>query len=74
MTHSVKWSLPVSSRETARIVDEIAVREYLKTRLASYKVPRRVLFVREDDLSLTGSAKVKLDALREFASETAGSR
>ena len=48
-------------------VDEIAIREYLKTRLASYKVPRRVLFVREDDLSLTGSAKVKLDALREFA-------
>jgi len=47
---------------------EDAIREFAKSRLASYKVPRRVVFVDESDLSLTGSAKVKLDALRKLAS------
>jgi acyl-CoA synthetase (AMP-forming)/AMP-acid ligase II len=51
----------------AAVLDEAAIREFLKTRLASYKVPRRVLFVREDELSLTGSAKVRLSELRELA-------
>jgi fatty-acyl-CoA synthase len=41
----------------------------LKQRLASYKVPRRVLFVDEADLTLTGSAKVKTSALRELAAK-----
>jgi fatty-acyl-CoA synthase len=45
------------------------VRDFLKERLASYKVPRRVLFVNEADLSLTGTAKVKTSALREFAAK-----
>ena len=46
---------------------EAAIRDFLKERLASYKIPRRVLFVREEDLSLTGSSKVKSSALRELA-------
>jgi fatty-acyl-CoA synthase len=50
-------------------LDEETVRGFLKERLASYKVPRRVLFVTEEDLSLTGSAKVKLGALRELAAK-----
>jgi acyl-CoA synthetase (AMP-forming)/AMP-acid ligase II len=45
------------------------VRDFLKERLASYKVPRRVLFVDEADLSLTGTAKVKTGALRELAAK-----
>jgi len=48
-------------------LDELAIREFLKTRLASYKVPRRVLFVGDEDLEMTGSAKVKLNTLRELA-------
>ena len=36
-------------------------------RLASYKVPRRVLFFAEDELELTGSAKIKTADLRELA-------
>jgi fatty-acyl-CoA synthase len=48
-------------------LDEGAIRDFLKERLASYKIPRRVLFVRDDELSLTGSAKVKLSDLRELA-------
>ena len=47
-------------------LDEASVREFLRQRLASYKVPRRVLFFREDELSMTGSAKVKAGALREL--------
>jgi acyl-CoA synthetase (AMP-forming)/AMP-acid ligase II len=48
-------------------LSEAAIRDFLKERLASYKIPRRVLFVREEDLSLTGSSKVKSGALRELA-------
>jgi fatty-acyl-CoA synthase len=55
--------------EEGHSLTETAVREFLKERLASYKVPRRVLFVDEADLSLTGSAKVKTNALRELAAK-----
>jgi fatty-acyl-CoA synthase len=50
-------------------VDEAAVRGFLKERLASYKIPRRVLFFREGELSLTGSAKVKSGHARELAAK-----
>ncbi|MFT4046398.1 MAG: class I adenylate-forming enzyme family protein [Solimonas sp.] len=46
---------------------EAAIRDYAREKLASYKVPRRVVFVREDELALTGSAKIKLSDLRELA-------
>jgi fatty-acyl-CoA synthase len=49
------------------VVDEQAVRAFLKARLASYKVPRRVFAVSEQDMSLTGSSKIKASALRELA-------
>ena len=48
-------------------IDEETVRDFLKERLASYKVPRRVLFFREDEISTTGSAKIKSDDVRELA-------
>jgi fatty-acyl-CoA synthase len=51
------------------VLEEAAIRDYLKQRLASYKVPRRVLFFREEDLSMTGTAKVKLASLREVAAK-----
>jgi acyl-CoA synthetase (AMP-forming)/AMP-acid ligase II len=50
-------------------LDEAAIRDFLRERLASYKVPRRVLVFREGELSLTGSAKVKSGALRELAAK-----
>jgi fatty-acyl-CoA synthase len=55
--------------EEGRSLTEAMVRDFLKERLASYKVPRRVLFVDDADLSLTGSAKVKTGALRELAAK-----
>lgn len=48
-------------------VDEDGVRSFLKGRIASYKIPRRVLFVREDELSLTGNSKMKPEELRALA-------
>jgi fatty-acyl-CoA synthase len=54
------------------LLEEPAIRDFVKARLASYKTPRRVLFVREDELSLTGSAKVKAQDLRELAAKRLG--
>jgi fatty-acyl-CoA synthase len=46
--------------------EEAMIREWLRARIASYKVPRVVLFVAQDDLSFTGSAKIRTAALRDF--------
>jgi fatty-acyl-CoA synthase len=46
-----------------------AIREFLRERLASHKVPRQVLFFREDEITLTGSAKIKSSDLRELAAK-----
>jgi fatty-acyl-CoA synthase len=48
---------------------EKAVQDYAKQKLASYKVPRRVLFFAEDELATTGSAKIKTADLRKLATE-----
>ncbi|NND67814.1 MAG: long-chain fatty acid--CoA ligase, partial [Halioglobus sp.] len=46
---------------------EDEVRGFAKEQLASYKVPRRVLFFDESELATTGSAKIKTAELRELA-------
>jgi len=48
-------------------VDEDGVRDFLRGRLASYKLPRKVLFFAEDELTLTGNAKIRADELRKLA-------
>lgn len=48
---------------------EDEVRNFAKQELASYKVPRRVLFFAEQDLSTTGTNKVKSADLRKLATE-----
>ncbi len=48
-------------------LDEAKVRNFAKEVLASYKVPRRVLFMEESDLELTGSAKIKSSDIIELA-------
>ena len=53
-------------------LDEEGVRAFLRSTLASYKVPRRVLFVGEAALSMTGSAKVKTGELRQLAARLVG--
>ena len=52
--------------EAGASLEEGSVRAFAAERLSSYKVPRRVIFLAESDLSLTGSNKVKTAALREL--------
>ena len=52
-------------RQDGARLDEAAVRDFARVKLASYKAPRRVLFFSESDLALTGSAKVKTADLRK---------
>jgi fatty-acyl-CoA synthase len=51
------------------VIDEDGVRAFLRGRLASYKLPRKVLFFAEDELVLTGNAKIRTDELRKLATE-----
>jgi fatty-acyl-CoA synthase len=50
-------------------LSEDDIKTFAKEKLASYKVPRRVLFFAEDELKTTGSAKIKTADLRKLASE-----
>ncbi|MGW1739331.1 class I adenylate-forming enzyme family protein [Nocardia sp. NPDC001965] len=52
-----------------RTLDPGEIREHLRARLASYKVPREILFFTEEDLALTGSAKIKSSDLRRLAAQ-----
>jgi acyl-CoA synthetase (AMP-forming)/AMP-acid ligase II len=53
--------------EDGASLDESAIRVFVSKQLSSYKVPRRVLFVAESDLTMTSSNKVKSGPLRELA-------
>lgn len=50
-------------------LSEDAIRAAAKEKLASYKVPRRVLFFAEDELEKTGTNKIKTADLRKLAAE-----
>ncbi len=52
-----------------KTLDENGVRDFAKQSLASFKVPRRVLFFDESDFELTGTAKIKTADLRKMAAE-----
>jgi fatty-acyl-CoA synthase len=40
---------------------------FLRARLASFKIPRKILFFQEGDLALTGNEKVKVELVRQLA-------
>lgn len=48
---------------------EDKVRAFVKEQLASFKVPRRVVFFAENELEWTGSAKVKSSELQQLAAK-----
>lgn len=50
-------------------LSEDTVRAFAKEQLASFKVPRRVLFFQEDELEWTGSTKIKVSHLLELATK-----
>jgi acyl-CoA synthetase (AMP-forming)/AMP-acid ligase II len=47
--------------------DEAAVRAWLRARLAAYKVPKRVLFFRAEELTYTGNQKIQVEPLKQAA-------
>jgi acyl-CoA synthetase (AMP-forming)/AMP-acid ligase II len=57
----------VPARE--RSLDEPAIRAFLRQRLAAYKVPKRVLAFRAEELAYTGNQKVQQGTLRRLARE-----
>ena len=50
-------------------LDAAAVCSFVKLQLASYKVPRRVLFFSEGEFTVTGNAKIKAGDVRKLAME-----
>jgi fatty-acyl-CoA synthase len=56
----------IVAQDEANLTEE-AIRTGAKARLASYKVPRRVLFFPEEEFRTTGSAKIKTADLRLLA-------
>lgn len=52
--------------EGTQLHEDVIIR-YLKEKLASYKVPRKVLFFSEEEFSLTGNEKVKASDIRQLA-------
>jgi acyl-CoA synthetase (AMP-forming)/AMP-acid ligase II len=53
-------------------LQEVAIIAHLKMLLASYKIPRRVLFFAEDEFALTGNEKVKAAEIRQLACRRLG--
>jgi fatty-acyl-CoA synthase len=45
------------------VLQEAVMRDFLRARLASYKVPRRLLFFKQEEIAMTGTDKVKADVL-----------
>ncbi|MGW4716593.1 hypothetical protein [Nocardia sp. NPDC004260] len=50
-------------------VDGARLRAFLCERQPSYRVPRHVLLFTEEDIALTGSAKIKSSELRQLAAQ-----
>lgn len=53
-------------------LDEAAIIAHLKATLASYKIPRRVLFFEESEFALTGNEKIKGAEIRKLACKRLG--
>jgi fatty-acyl-CoA synthase len=53
-------------------LDQNTLRDFLKQHLASYKVPSRILFIKEEELTLTGGAKIRAGILRELVKKRLG--
>ncbi|MDG2005480.1 MAG: class I adenylate-forming enzyme family protein [Novosphingobium sp.] len=56
-------------REAGSELSQLEVVAWLKERLASYKVPRKVLFVTEQDIDLTDTSKIKPAEARALAAK-----
>jgi acyl-CoA synthetase (AMP-forming)/AMP-acid ligase II len=53
-------------------LDEAAIVAFVKAEIASFKVPRRVLFFTDADYAVTGNEKVKASVVKELAAKALG--
>jgi hypothetical protein len=53
-------------------LDEAAIVAFVKAEIASFKVPRRVLFFTDADYAVTGNEKVKASVVKELAARALG--
>ncbi|MEY2927012.1 MAG: hypothetical protein RL367_1489 [Pseudomonadota bacterium] len=53
----------------AQDIDDRVLRSFLKERLASFKIPREILVLSEEDFALTGNEKAKAADIKAFAIE-----
>lgn len=58
----------VAPKQDARPSEE-ELKAHVKTRIAAYKVPRRILFLREDEMPTTGTGKIDFGNSRELAAK-----
>lgn len=56
-------------RREGQELDAAGLKSFAKQSLASYKVPREVLFFAEEELPMTGSSKIRRPELRKLAAE-----
>ena len=54
-------------RSEGHDLSEVEVIQFLKARLAAYKVPRKVLFIEQGDVDFTDTAKIKPAEAKAFA-------
>jgi acyl-CoA synthetase (AMP-forming)/AMP-acid ligase II len=54
--------------EGARPTEE-SLRAALRDTLSSYKIPKRILFIADDDIRLTATGKLKLNEMADLLSE-----
>ena len=54
-------------RSEGHDLSEVEVIQFLKARLAAYKVPRKVLFIEQGDVNFTDTAKIKPAEAKAFA-------
>ncbi len=56
------------------VLDAAAIASFLKQRLASFKLPKEILFFKDEEIDVTGSGKVKVAQLRELVAARLSAR
>jgi acyl-CoA synthetase (AMP-forming)/AMP-acid ligase II len=54
------------------VLVESDIQAFVKAEVASFKVPRKVLFFRDEDYAITGNEKVKASVVKELAAARLG--
>ena len=60
----------ILSRNARMYGDETAIIEYCRDKMASFKRPKRVIFIEREEMPRTGSGKILHRVLRERFAET----